>query len=136
MLANSIESYHAFKDSVVSMISSPRRLRSGAASFSALPKVLSHSAEVAGVVRVSKIRLWGGGSRKLARAIGLCLQSLYTRGSVDAAFGVMVAYRRVAFGHGDSYGERKGQVGSDEVGAKVSFILSSLSHLSFLFLIR
>jgi hypothetical protein len=37
-----------------------------------------------------------------------CLQGLCTQGFANAAFGVMVADRGVAFGHGGSYGERKG----------------------------
>jgi hypothetical protein len=37
------------------------------------------------------------------------LQGLYTQGFAVAAFGVMVAYRRVAFSHGDDCGERKGR---------------------------
>ena len=37
-----------------------------------------------------------------------CLQGLCTQGFATAAFGVMVADRGVAFGHGNSYSERKG----------------------------
>jgi hypothetical protein len=88
------------------MISSLRRLRSGATSFLALLKVLSHSAEVAGIARASKIRFRG--AAEAGKGHRPCLQGLYTRGFVNAAFGVMVTYGRVAFGRGDSCGEGKG----------------------------
>ena len=32
-----------------------------------------------------------------------CLQDLYTQRFAEAAFGVMVAYRRITFGHGDNW---------------------------------
>jgi hypothetical protein len=58
-----------------------------------------------------------------------CLQGLCTQGFATAAFGVMVADRGVAFGHGNSYGEKKGKsVGSDEVGASVFHSISR--HIS------
>jgi len=47
-------------------------------------------------------------SWKLPGTIDLVCRVFVPRDSLKAAFGVMVADRGVAFGHGDSYGERKG----------------------------
>ena len=49
----------------------------------------------------------GGGVAEAGKGHRPRLQGLYTQGFAVAAFGVMVAYRRVAFSHGDDCGERK-----------------------------
>lgn len=85
------------------MIPSLRRLRVEVTSFLALLNALSG---------------FGGFSEAAKGPWTLSIGIFVFQGFAKAAFGVMSAYRRVSFGHGDSCGERKGLVGGDEAGVK------------------